>query len=88
MSRIKFQLWGCTCGEKENCLRMFLNLTTNGMRLVRKETNVVGSEEKQQTLSFLLSSGNIVTFEVIMEHQLNGVCSIEDNLGQGWEDST
>lgn len=55
---------------------------------MRKEADDVGSKEKQQTLSSLLLSGNILTLEVIMEHQLNGVCSAEDNFGQGLEEST
>jgi len=42
----------------------------------------VGPEEKQQTWgSFLLGK-----FEV-MKHQMDGVCSVEDNVSKGWEDS-
>lgn len=55
--RIKFQLWECACSDKENCRRMFLNFWTNKVRLVGKEIDDVGSEEKQQTVSFLVSFG-------------------------------
>lgn len=30
---------------------------------------------------FLLSSGNVVTFEVVTEHPLHGVSSTEGNFG-------
>lgn len=31
-----------------------------------------------------MSSGNILKFEVIVEHQLNGVWCVEGNFGQGF----
>lgn len=41
------------------------------------------SEEKQQTLMSFLSSWNILKFEVIVEHQLNGIWCVKGRFGQG-----